>query len=230
MEDTGTSQHRREGKSEGGLVRLPISLPPKLWTDSGRDVIGAARQRNWRRGHELLIAALNPAPSRPEYATFAKALRQLARTRKTLTEEEINRWFSYESFLQMLGMISINQEDSGGVYALHSHLNHSCQPNLQVCLGHRGSADLKVRNLPKTFAPPSVLPSDLPPSNPRGVRGTNKLTILARHTVPPGEELTISYVNPDMPLKERRETLRADYGFWCRCSRCKDELKRATSA
>lgn len=109
-------------------------------TDNGRDVVGAARQRNWRHGHQLLVSALNPDSSQPESAAFSKALRRLARTRKTLDEEETKRWFSYESFLQLLGMVSINQEDSGGVYALHSHLNHSCQPNVQVSSGTASGA------------------------------------------------------------------------------------------
>lgn len=49
-----------------------------------------------------------------------------------MTEEEEQKWFSYEAFLDLLGLVNINLEDSGGLYALHCHMNHSCEPNVQV--------------------------------------------------------------------------------------------------
>ncbi len=54
-------------------------------------------------------------------------------------------------------------------------------------------------------------------------RGTHKLTLLARDTVPAGTELTISYVPLDMPRNERQKALRMGYGFWCDCARCERE-------
>ncbi len=54
-------------------------------------------------------------------------------------------------------------------------------------------------------------------------RGTHKLTLLARRTIPVGEELTISYVPLDMPRGERQKNLRFGYGFWCDCARCERE-------
>ena len=41
-------------------------------------------------------------------------------------------WSSFDTFLELLGLASINQEDSGGLYALHAHLNHSCEPNMMA--------------------------------------------------------------------------------------------------
>eukprot|EP00887_Chlorella_sp_A99_P006616 scaffold3.g6616.t1 len=46
--------------------------------------------------------------------------------------------------------------------------------------------------------------------------------VLALRNIAPGEEVTISYIEEDAPLEERRAEL-ADYGFVCRCSRCRDE-------
>lgn len=39
-----------------------------------------------------------------------------------------------------------------------------------------------------------------------------------------GEELTTSYVNIHWPGPLRRETLKSNYGFDCRCERCVEEL------
>ncbi|ORY23564.1 hypothetical protein BCR39DRAFT_348737, partial [Naematelia encephala] len=124
---------------------------------------------------------------------------------------EQQRWFSFESFKKLWGLASINQEESGGLYILHSHLNHSCDPNVSC------------RNLPRTFVPPTTLPTELPGRNPPGVRGTNKLTLLARRNIHPGDELTISYVDTASPRTQRRSELRESYGFWCTCPRCQKE-------
>ena len=40
-----------------------------------------------------------------------------------------------------------------------------------------------------------------------------------------GEEITISYVNPQWPGPLRREFLKRDYGFDCRCPKCDAELQ-----
>ncbi|TXT05059.1 hypothetical protein VHUM_03879 [Vanrija humicola] len=171
--------------------------------------------RQWQLGHAALVAALNPPPESKGHKRFAQLLQSKAKGRKVapLSSDEEARWFSYESFLELLGLVNINMEDSGGLYALHAHLNHSCDPNVQV------------RNLPKAFVPPSEaqLPAELPGRNPPGVRGTNKLTILARRTIHPGDECTISYVDLSLPWDVRRQALRDGYGFWCECVRCERE-------
>ncbi|GFZ44719.1 Vesicular-fusion protein SEC18 [Saitozyma sp. JCM 24511] len=174
------------------------------------------RHQEWRAALDLLTRVLNPAPEAANFKSFQRLIGGSRRSRlEPLSAEEENRWFSYESFLELLGTVGINQEASGGLYALHAHLNHSCEPNLQV------------RNLPKSFAPPdpTALPCDLPSPNPSGVRGTNRLTLLARRTIQPGEELCISYVNFALTRAERRQALREEYGFWCSCPKCLREKK-----
>jgi truncated hemoglobin YjbI len=82
-----------------------------------------------------LVKALNPKFGTPAWKAYSKLSTQRHPKRhqpKPLTVEEEDRWFSFESFLQLLGLATLNQEDSGGLYALHAHLNHSCEPNLQV--------------------------------------------------------------------------------------------------
>ncbi|KAL6529546.1 Histone-lysine N-methyltransferase atxr2 [Orobanche gracilis] len=44
-------------------------------------------------------------------------------------------------------------------------------------------------------------------------------TIIALRPITEEEEITISYIDEDLPYKERKELL-ADYGFGCKCSKC----------
>jgi len=83
-------------------------------------------------------------------------------------------------------------EAHGGIYTLHSHLNHSCDPNVSI------------RHLDRYTA-------------------LSRITVLTKRTIKAGEELVITYVNPKMGYKARREELRA-WGFGrCRCERCMEE-------
>ena len=59
---------------------------------------------------------------------------------------------------------------------------------------------------------------------------SNRQTYLARRPLNAGEELTISYVDFDIPRDARREHLRDAYGFWCNCPKCKREASKATHA
>lgn len=51
----------------------------------------------------------------------------------------------------------------------------------------------------------------------------SRITVIARRDIEPGEELFITYVNPQMPLENRRKQL-LEWGFGeCKCSRCTAE-------
>lgn len=47
-------------------------------------------------------------------------------------------------------------------------------------------------------------------------------TIIALQPIAKGEEITISYIDEDLPF-EARQALLADYGFRCGCSKCLEE-------
>ncbi|GER53243.1 histone-lysine N-methyltransferase ATXR2 [Striga asiatica] len=47
-------------------------------------------------------------------------------------------------------------------------------------------------------------------------------TVIAQRPIRKGEEITISYIDEDLPYKERQESL-ADYGFTCKCPKCIEE-------
>lgn len=85
-------------------------------------------------------------------------------------------------------------ESHGGLYTLHSHLNHSCTPNLSA------------RHLEqRTYL--------------------SRLTLVARTPIEPGDELCITYVNPDAQGGvERRQRQLLEWGFGrCACARCVEE-------
>lgn len=91
----------------------------------------------------------------------------------------------------------IDLEAHGGLYVLHSHINHSCAPNLSV------------RHLDQRTA-------------------LSRITVIARRDIEIGEELFISYVNPDLPLENRRQQL-LEWGFGtCKCTRCMTEEQDPT--
>ena len=44
--------------------------------------------------------------------------------------------------------------------------------------------------------------------------------VIATEDIREGDEITLSYVNPEWPGELRRETLKRDYGFECHCKKC----------
>jgi hypothetical protein len=87
-------------------------------------------------------------------------------------------------------------EGHGGLYTLHSHLNHSCTPNVSI------------RHLDQRSA-------------------LARITQLALAPISPGDELTVSYVDPTLPVRPRQRKLR-EWGFGvCTCERCEREEREA---
>jgi SET domain-containing protein len=85
-------------------------------------------------------------------------------------------------------------ESHGGLYTLHSHLNHSCTPNTSI------------RHIDQRSA-------------------LSRITAIASNAILAGEELLITYVNPEASVNERRKGL-LEWGFGeCRCQRCVEEAK-----
>lgn len=61
-------------------------------------------------------------------------------------------------------------------------------------------------------------------------RSDTLIKVKASRPIRAGEEITTTYVNPTHVLQERREELRVNWGFLCKCKRCKDESKSVSSA
>lgn len=89
-------------------------------------------------------------------------------------------------------MYYLDLEGHGGLYVLHSHINHSCDPNVSI------------RHLDQRTA-------------------LSRITVVAKKDIQPGEELLVSYVNPEMRRMERQREL-DEWGFGvCRCKRCNED-------
>ena len=75
---------------------------------------------------------------------------------------------------------------------LHSHINHTCDPNVSV----------------RHFDQRTAL---------------SRITVVARKDIEAGEELFITYVNPEMRRIERQRQL-DEWSFGqCRCARCNSD-------
>ncbi|GAA99810.1 uncharacterized protein L969DRAFT_21194 [Mixia osmundae IAM 14324] len=118
---------------------------------------------------------------------------------KTKFPASVLQLLSFDSFLLYTGKVNLNREDDGGVYALHSSLNHSCHPNASVRrVALRGSTN------------------DAKPS---------KVYIITRRPIKAGEEITLTYCSPHLSLEQRREYLYNHYLFECWCERCVAEME-----
>ncbi|CUA76555.1 hypothetical protein RSOLAG22IIIB_06338 [Rhizoctonia solani] len=108
--------------------------------------------------------------------------------------------------MEGLGKMNLNLEAHGGLFPLHSHLNHACRPNVSVRhISLDGSTN--------------VLHSPNP----------SRITAIATSPIPAGVELVVSYVDPSLDLGSRRRELRAwDFGV-CRCGRCLEEEEKSDS-
>ncbi|TKY85960.1 hypothetical protein EX895_004785 [Sporisorium graminicola] len=142
------------------------------------------------RAHAALRTALDPySPSPP--SSITPALLDLHTRKSTLKS-----LFDAPTFLKLLGRANINMEKFGGLYSLHSFLNHSCNPNVQI------------RHVPA-----------------RGILASMKIAALALRPIAPHDELVISYIDPNTRLGRRQLLLYRDYCFGpCTCDKCKAEL------
>ncbi|KAL4260379.1 Histone-lysine N-methyltransferase SET5 [Pleurotus pulmonarius] len=142
----------------------------------------------WQKAHTLFVQAFSEPPSPADQKKLAKLLK------KPLREDVKSDLFNYKSFLRGLGRMSLNLEAHGGLYVLHSHLNHSCSPNVSV------------RHLEqKTML--------------------SRITVIAKQDIQPGEELTVTYVNPAGSVTSRQIELESWAFGKCKCARCTQELK-----
>jgi len=150
--------------------------------ENGRSA--AAKDRAaWKAAHKVYIQAFRSPVDPAHQKKLAKLVKQ------PLPEDIESELFPYESFLRGLGRMNLNLEAHGGLYILHSHLNHACTPNISV----------------RHFDQRTSLA---------------RITVVALDDVEAGKELVITYVDPNLGVRDRRRQLR-EWGFGdCRCTRC----------
>ncbi|KDN43157.1 hypothetical protein RSAG8_06310, partial [Rhizoctonia solani AG-8 WAC10335] len=184
---------------------------------SENDLARSQLENTFRRLHTVLINALYlqhsesqedvtfdstntgsiPAPSRS--AAHTKQLKRLLRV--PIPEATLSSLFSWGGLMEGLGKMSLNLEAHGGLFPLHSHLNHACRPNVSI------------RHISPDGSTNSILHSPNP----------SRITVIAASLIPAGVELVVSYVDPSLDLRSRRRELRAwDFGI-CQCGRCLEE-------
>ncbi|EFA81042.1 hypothetical protein PPL_05877 [Heterostelium album PN500] len=77
-----------------------------------------------------------------------------------------------------------------GLYPIFSCMNHSCQPNVEIC---------NERTDGVTF---------------------NKVVFRAKKNIKAGQELLNNYCDVTLPTKERQSQLKSQYDFICKCNKC----------
>ncbi|KXN83197.1 putative lysine methyltransferase SET5 [Leucoagaricus sp. SymC.cos] len=144
----------------------------------------------WKKAHRLFVQAFKEPGTPLDVKKLAKILK------KPLPKNLQTALFDYDTgFLRGLGRMSLNLEAHGGLYALHSHLNHSCDPNVSV------------RHLNQRTA-------------------LARITLIGKRDIRVGEELLVTYVNPQAPYRARQNELQG-WGFGaCTCPRCVEEAKK----
>ncbi|THH08554.1 hypothetical protein EW145_g2618 [Phellinidium pouzarii] len=140
-------------------------------------------RKTWKTAHTLTVQAFHAPPDSQNKKRLLKILR------KPIPDDLAKNLFDFDSYLQALDRMSLNLEAHGGIYMLHSHLNHCCTPNLSV-----RHFDIKT--------------------------AIARITIRAKTDIKPGEELLITYVNPELPFRSRRRELTAWAFGPCACARC----------
>ncbi|CAE6517311.1 unnamed protein product [Rhizoctonia solani] len=140
-----------------------------------------------------------PVPTRS--AAHTKQLKRLLRL--PISQTTLTSLFSWDGLMEGLGKMNLNLEAHGGLFPLHSHLNHECRPNVSI------------RHISPDGSANSILHSPNP----------SRITVIATSPIPAGVELVVSYVDPSLDLRSRRRELRAwDFGV-CQCGRCLEEEK-----
>ncbi|KAF8816928.1 SET domain-containing protein [Phlegmacium glaucopus] len=103
------------GMEERFLHSFSSSIDPEPARDS------------WKKAYVLFLQAFKEPKTVQEQKKLAKLLT------KPLPAHVEPDLFDYSlGFLRGLGMMSLNLEAHGGLYTLHAHLNHSCNPNVSV--------------------------------------------------------------------------------------------------
>ncbi|KAG8993796.1 SET domain-containing protein 5 [Tulasnella sp. JGI-2019a] len=178
----------KEWKVVRGLAAM--SLRDRLKVLSNWEGVQHANGELWKTSYDLYVQAFDAPPD----SAWAKKLAKLKKN-KTLPNDIRKELFDFENFLVNLGRMSLNLEAHGAIYVLHSHLNHSCQPNVSV------------KHL-------------------EGPGQPGRITVIAKAPIGAGEELLVSYVNPEDDVQARRNKLK-EWNFGeCRCKMCVDEDKR----
>ncbi|KAF5383916.1 hypothetical protein D9757_007422 [Collybiopsis confluens] len=80
----------------------------------------------WRKAFNLYMQAFKEPESLIDQKKLARIIQ------KPVRAEISQGLFQFDAFLRNLGKMNLNLEGHGGLYVLHSHLNHCCDPNVSI--------------------------------------------------------------------------------------------------
>ncbi|KAF9977505.1 SET domain-containing protein 5 [Actinomortierella ambigua] len=110
-----------------------VSQEERQKKETAWDMMGEQTYEMWQKALDLLIKACKyPVDGLPA----AKKGGPPQAVTKPLPDDLANSIFTMDMYLKFLGRYNINNQD-GGLYLLHSSLNHACVPN--VVIDHPGA-------------------------------------------------------------------------------------------
>ncbi|KAG9067976.1 SET domain-containing protein 5 [Linnemannia hyalina] len=106
-----------------------VSQEERQKRETSWDMMGDQSRAVWEKALELLIKGCKyPLKTLPKSGTSVLT--------KPLPDHLKDSLFSMDTYLKFVGRYNINNQD-GGLYLLHSALNHACNPN--AVIGHPGA-------------------------------------------------------------------------------------------
>ncbi|GLT87060.1 hypothetical protein SLE2022_051620 [Rubroshorea leprosula] len=173
-------------------------------------------------------------------ATFRMQIRELAFTslqllKEAIFEKECEPLFSLEIYGHIIGMFELNNLDLVVASPVEDYFlyvddlpspeKEEAEKITQAYLNALGD-DYSVCCQGTAFFPlQSCMNHSCCPNAKAFKREEDRdgqATIIAIRPICKGEEITISYIDEDLPFEERQALL-ADYGFRCRCAKCLEE-------
>ncbi|RIA93664.1 hypothetical protein C1645_873943 [Glomus cerebriforme] len=135
--------------------------------------------------------------------------------------------FDFWVFITLIAMLGTNAfggpaidpsvHDTAAIFPLISLFNHSCDNNLE--------GQLYLQEWPKSVQDPMPAVYKALRKTLRSINcHSYRMTIVAKKNIKKGEQLFLTYCNPDYNKRARHRQLLRSYGFICHCKNCKDEL------
>ncbi|KAI3986584.1 hypothetical protein MKX01_014122 [Papaver californicum] len=157
------------------------------------------------------------------------AFKSLDLLKKAIYDKECAPLVSLEIYGQIIGMFELNNLDLGVASPVEDYFLYvddlpdkekeeaeRITPPLLDALGDdysaccEGSAFFPLQSCMNHSCCPNAKDKD------------GQATIIALQPISKGEEITISYIDEDLPFEERQALL-ADYGFRCKCKKCHED-------
>ncbi|CAG8485323.1 13680_t:CDS:2 [Funneliformis mosseae] len=107
--------------------------------------------------------------------------------------------------------------DTAAIFPLIALFNHNCDNNVE------GRQYLQEWSISKTTTMPAIYKMLRKTLRSIGCN-SYRMTIIAKHDIKKGEQLFLTYCNPDYDKKSRHRQLLRSYGFLCHCDRCEKEM------